>query len=117
VSEDVASTREMLNRHDNEFIVWHDLDHVIGIVQLLRFSGNGADPRKFSHATVISIDNGATPSVESGPAGEPTTGELGRLLARADEDEDDQQHDQQNQDQEWSHLLPGASAAPLVGAS
>lgn len=22
--------REMLNRHDNEVIVWHDLDHVIG---------------------------------------------------------------------------------------
>ena len=54
--------------------------------------------------------------MESGPAGKPTTGEPGRLLARADEDEDededDQQHDQQNQDQEWSHLLPGASAAP-----
>jgi hypothetical protein len=37
LSDDVASMREMLNRDDNEVIVWHDLDHVIGIVQ--RISG------------------------------------------------------------------------------
>jgi len=33
LSDDVTSMREMLNRGDNEVIVWHDLDHVIGIVQ------------------------------------------------------------------------------------
>jgi hypothetical protein len=57
---------------------------------------SGADRRKFSYPTVISIDTEQLPSVESGRAAEFTTGELGTLLARADEDEDDQQHDQQN---------------------
>ena len=33
LSDDVASTREMLNRDDGEIILWHDLDHVIGILQ------------------------------------------------------------------------------------
>jgi hypothetical protein len=33
LSDDVASTREMLNRENDEVIVWHDLEHVIGILQ------------------------------------------------------------------------------------
>jgi hypothetical protein len=33
LSDDVASTREMLHRDDDEVILWHDLDHLIGILQ------------------------------------------------------------------------------------
>jgi len=33
LSDDVASTRNMLARDENEVLVWHDLDHVIGILQ------------------------------------------------------------------------------------
>jgi hypothetical protein len=77
-----------------------------GIRNSRRRSASGADSRKFSYPTVISIDTEQLPSVDPARAAEFTTGELGKLLARAAEDEDDQQHDQQNQDQEWSDL-PG----------
>jgi hypothetical protein len=33
LSDDVTSMREMLSREDDEIVVWHDLDHVIGILQ------------------------------------------------------------------------------------
>jgi hypothetical protein len=33
LSDDVSSVLEMLNRDDSEILVWHDLDHAIGILQ------------------------------------------------------------------------------------
>jgi hypothetical protein len=61
--------------------------------------GAPLDPRKFSYPTVISMDTEQLPFGGIRPSARSTTGELGKLLARADEDEDGQQHDQQNQDQ------------------
>jgi hypothetical protein len=32
-SDDVATVRELLNRDQDEVFLWHDLDHVIAILQ------------------------------------------------------------------------------------
>ena len=33
LSDDVATVRELLTRDDAEVFLWHDLEHVIGILQ------------------------------------------------------------------------------------
>jgi hypothetical protein len=35
LSDDVASVREFLSRDDGEVFIWHDLQHVIGVLQRL----------------------------------------------------------------------------------
>ena len=69
-----------------------------------RTGWRGADRRKFSYPTVISIDTEQLPSVESGRAAEFMTSEPGKLERREDDD------DQQNRGQEWEPPLPRVRA-------